>query len=57
MLMSMVDPDPITPMTALTLNQDGQLTYMGEDGCRRVILGDSGLLRRLEQLRHKAEEN
>ena len=57
MLISMVDPDPITPMTALTLNQDGQLTYIGEDGCRRVILGDSGLLRRLEQLRQKADEN
>ena len=41
----------ITPMTALVVDDDGRLTYMGEDGQRRVIVGDSGLLRRISELR------
>lgn len=42
---------PVTPMTALVVDADGRLTYMGEDGQRRVIVGDSGLLRRISELR------
>ena len=41
---------PVTPMTALVIDADGRLTYMGEDGCRRQIVGDSELLARLRQL-------
>ena len=36
-------------MTALTIDASGRLTYMGQDGCRRVILGDPDLLERLKQ--------
>ena len=42
---------PVTPMTALIVDDDGRLTYVGADGCRRVIVGDSDLLQRLQQLR------
>lgn len=42
---------PVTPLTALIVDHDGRLTYMGADGCRRVIVGDSDLLQRLQQLR------
>jgi hypothetical protein len=42
---------PVTPMTALIVDDDGRLTYVGADGCRRVIVGDSDLLQRLKQLR------
>ena len=48
------DPDvsdngqPITPLTALRVDDDGRLTYMGQDGQRYVIVGDAELL---EQLR------
>ncbi|GIR25030.1 MAG: hypothetical protein CM15mP39_08410 [Synechococcus sp.] len=31
-------------MTALVIDADGRLTYMGEDGCRRQIVGDPELL-------------
>ena len=40
---------PVTPMTALVIDADGRLTYMGEDGCRRQIVGDPELLKRLRQ--------
>ena len=40
----------VTPLTALVVNEDGQLTYMGVDGRRRVIVGDADLLRRLQQI-------
>ena len=40
-------------MTALIIDGDGRLTYMGEDGCRRQIVGDLELLRRLCQLQAK----
>ncbi len=43
---------PVTPMTALIVDDDGRLTYVGADGCRRVIVGDSDLLQRLQQLRN-----
>ena len=42
---------PVTPMTALIVDDDGRLTYVGADGCRRVIVGDSDLLQRLQQHR------
>ena len=37
-------------MTALVVDSEGRLTYMGEDGCRRQIVGDPELLVRLRQL-------
>ena len=40
-------------MTALVIDADGHLTYMGEDGCRRQIVGDPELLERLQQLQGK----
>ena len=43
---------PVTPMTALIVDAEGRLTYVGVDGCRRVIIGDAELLQRLQQLRH-----
>ena len=46
----MVDPEPITPMTALTLDANGRLSYMAEDGSRRVIVADPDLFDRLQQL-------
>ena len=36
-------------MTALVIDADGRLTYMGEDGRRRQITGDPELLERLRQ--------
>ena len=46
----MDQPLTVTPLTALVVNEDGQLTYMGVDGRRRVIVGDADLLRRLQQI-------
>ncbi len=42
--------DAVVPMTALVIDADGRLTYMGEDGRRRVIVGDQDLLRRVQQI-------
>ena len=42
-------PQPITPLTALVVNAEGQLTYMGQDGQRYVIVGDAELLARLNE--------
>ena len=42
-------PQPITPLTALVVNAEGQLTYMGQDGQRYVIVGDAELLQRLHE--------
>ena len=39
-------------MTALIVDADGRLTYVGIDGCRRVIVGDADLLQRLQELRN-----
>ncbi len=52
-LIAIDETSPVTPMTALVIDADGHLTYMGEDGCRRQILGDSELLARLQQLQGK----
>ena len=49
--------DPVTPMTALVVDADGRLTYMGEDGCRRIIVGDQELLDRLQSLRGESDDN
>ena len=46
----MDDSDAVIPMTALVVDQQGRLTYMAEDGRRRVIIGDPGLLRRIRQI-------
>ena len=43
------DQEPVTPLTTLTIDSSGRLTYMGQDGCRRVIIGDPDLLERLKQ--------
>ena len=47
------ETSPVTPMTALVIDADGHLTYMGEDGCRRQIVGNPQLLARLQQLQGK----
>ena len=52
----MVDPNLVLPMTALIIDAAGRLTYMGEDGCRRVIVSDDDLLRRLQQIQAKRED-
>ena len=38
------EPAPITPLTALRVDEEGRLTYMGQDGQRYVIVGDAELL-------------
>ena len=52
-LIAIDETSPVTPMTALVIDADGHLTYMGEDGCRRQIVGDPDLLSRLQQLQGK----
>ena len=53
-----MDQQPtVTPLTALVVNEQGQLTYMGVDGRRRVIVGDQELLDRLQSLRADSEDN
>ena len=37
-------------MTALVVDSQGRLTYVGVDGVRRVIIGDAELLRRFLDL-------
>ena len=46
----MDEPSSVTPLTALVVDAEGGLTYMGVDGRRRVIVGDGELLKRLQQL-------
>jgi len=53
----MVDPEPITPMTALMLDADGRLSYMAEDGSRRVIVADPDLFDRLQQLSFNPDQD
>ena len=45
----LLEPELITPLTALRIDESGRLTYMGQDGCQRVIVGDPDLLDRLMQ--------
>ena len=52
-LIAIDETSPVTPMTALVIDADGHLTYMGEDGCRRQIVGAPELLARLQQLQGK----
>ena len=44
---ALLEPEPITPLTALRVDDSGRLTYMGQDGARRVIVGHPDLLYRL----------
>ena len=53
---AMTTEQPITPLTALVVNTDGQLTYMGQDGQRYVIVGDAELLERLQQGKTSPDE-
>ena len=46
----MEDSPTVTPLTALVVDAEGRLTYMGVDGRRRVIVGDAELMKRLQQL-------
>lgn len=43
------DTPPMTPLTALRVDEDGRLTYMGQDGQRYVIVGDRELLDKLNR--------
>jgi hypothetical protein len=43
-------------MTALVVDAEGRLTYMGIDGQRRVIVGDQELLDRLQTLREQTDD-
>ena len=47
------ESSPVIPMTALVIDADGRMTYMGEDGCRRQIIGDPALLARLQHLQEQ----
>ena len=44
-------------MTAVIIDADGRLTYMGEDGCRRQIVGDPELLVSLRQLQDQDSDD
>ena len=44
-------------MSALIIDANGRLTYMGEDGCRRQIVGDPELLARLRQLQDQDSDD
>ena len=46
----MDDSDAVIPMAALVVDADGRLTYMAEDGRRRVIVGNTELLRRVQEI-------
>ena len=51
---AMQPSDAVVPMTALVVDADGRLTYMGEDGRRRVIVGDQDLLRRVQKIQDQS---
>ncbi|GCE65763.1 hypothetical protein OMCYN_01709 [cyanobiont of Ornithocercus magnificus] len=42
--------DIVIPQTALIVDVEGRLTYMGQDGRRRVIVGDAELLHRIKRI-------
>ena len=46
----MESDQPITPMTALVVDAHGRLTYVGEDGQRRVIIGNCELMERIKEM-------
>ncbi|WP_392350605.1 hypothetical protein [Parasynechococcus sp.] len=50
------DDGSSTPLTALVVDRDGRLTYMGSDGVRRVILGDPELLKALQNIQYRSEQ-
>ena len=52
----LLGPELITPLTALRVDDAGRLTYMGQDGCRRVIVGNPDLLDRLMQIDQMIDE-
>ena len=53
-----MDSEPlVTPMTALVIDGKGRLTYMGQDGQRRVIVGNPDLLRRLSDIRRDGDDS
>ena len=52
----MGDSSNVVPQTALIIDRDGRLTYMGVDGIRRVIVSGPDLLRRLRQLQGSDDE-
>ena len=47
---------PVTPSTAPIVDAEGRFTYIGSDGCRRVIVGDPDLLRRIRELRSGGDD-
>ena len=51
------EPWPITPLTALRVDEEGRLTYMGQDGQRYVIVGDAELLAQLNRDQGTASES
>ena len=46
---------PVTPLTALVIDAEGRLTYVGVDGLRRVIVGDNELWSRFLELHHRTD--
>ena len=44
-------------MTALVIDSEGRFTYMGEDGCRRQIVGDPSLLEQLRTVRDQPTDD
>ena len=52
----LLEPELITPLTALRVDDAGRLTYMGQDGCRRVIVGNPDLLDRLMPIDQMIDE-
>ena len=52
-----MEETPITPLTALVVDHFGRLTYMGQDGRRRVIIGNYELLERTKEIKKKNLED
>ena len=45
-----MEEELITPSSVLVIDIDGRLTYMGQDGRRRIIIGNSELLQRTKEI-------
>lgn len=56
MRLGMDDTSDVVPLTALVIDGEGRLTYMGVDGLRRVIVSEHALLQRLHQLQDSDDE-